>query len=131
MTTSSSATLKRLRLETLHAYGGECTCCGATYWNHLELDHIHGDGAEHRRQWLGDRKYGAQHAIFRWLRDHNYPKGDFQVLCRSCNFAKGNRERCNCSSAVTVTEELTQMPARKRPGMPGAGRPPIRTRPTT
>lgn len=69
-----------LRHDAMIAYGGYvCACCGETEPNFLSLDHIENDGADHRR------KVGK--AIWKWLRDNNYPEG-FQVLCMNCNHGK-------------------------------------------
>lgn len=68
------------------AYGGpQCKCCGETTIEFLSIDHIDGDGAEHR-QTIGNR-------IYRWLFRNSYPSG-FQVLCMNCNFAKGQFGQC-------------------------------------
>jgi hypothetical protein len=51
------------------------------------IDHIDGNGAEHRREMAAERNspWGqAGHATYRWLRKNNYPEG-FQVLCANCN----------------------------------------------
>lgn len=122
----STVSLRRLRLETLKAYGGKCACCGSTYYRHLEIDHVHGDGAAERRELNAratTRGQGGQHRLFKILRDRGYPKGDYQVLCRSCNFAKGQGEACPCAEGTTVDEALALLPPRKRASMPGAGRP--------
>ena len=60
-----------------------CACCGIT-WN-LSIDHVNGDGREHREM-AGVRFYS-------WLIRENFPSG-FQVLCRPCNTSKGRNEQC-------------------------------------
>lgn len=80
---------QKLRHEAMMAYGGyRCKCCGETEPTFLSLDHINNDGAEHRRS-LGyaQNGKGASSQIWKWLRDHGYPKG-FQVLCMNCNHSK-------------------------------------------
>lgn len=88
-----------LRHEAVMAYGGyKCSCeCGCTITEpmFLELDHIHNDGAEHRRSigYDGNGK-GASSATLRWLQKNGYPPG-FQVLCANCNKGKErNKGRC-------------------------------------
>lgn len=63
-------------------YGGKCACCGEDEIDFLAIDHIHNDGAEHRRSTncSGSRMYS-------WLKNNDYPEG-FQVLCHNCNFSK-------------------------------------------
>jgi hypothetical protein len=78
---------RTLRLETLTAYGNACACCGETEEAWLLMDHINGDGAEHRRQ------IGGGSVLYRWLRDHDFPEG-FQVLCANCSMAKERPGGC-------------------------------------
>jgi hypothetical protein len=70
-----------LRLEVLNAYGNRCACCGESTPEFLCIDHIHNDGAHHRKQ-IGSH-------LYQWLKKHNFPKDRFQLLCQNCNFAKG------------------------------------------
>jgi hypothetical protein len=72
-----------VRIEVLSHYGGKCSFCGDSNLNHLSIDHINNDGAEHRRNGFKSGK------LYRWLRDNNYPDG-FQVLCFTHNFEKGH-----------------------------------------
>src|SRR5579862_852097 len=39
---------RKLKQEVLRAYGGKCECCGEAHLEFLTLDHINGDGFEHR-----------------------------------------------------------------------------------
>ena len=64
-------------------YGWSCACCGTT--ENLAIDHVNGDGREHRTV-IGNH-------IYPWLVKNNFPDG-FQTLCLSCNASKGNGERC-------------------------------------
>jgi len=72
---------RRLRQAALGAYGGACTCCGEATYEWLTIDHVNGDGAEHRRE-IGRGN------LYRWLKRHDYPDG-FRVLCWNCNCARG------------------------------------------
>jgi hypothetical protein len=70
-----------LRLEVLNNYGGAiCACCGENIIEFLDIDHIDGGGTKHK-------KIIGYNALYRWLRDNNYPDG-YQVLCRNCNWGK-------------------------------------------
>ena len=58
-----------------------CACCGENEVEFLAIDHMHRDGAQHRRE-------VRPSAIYRWLIKHKFPPG-IQVLCHNCNLAKG------------------------------------------
>ena len=51
----------------------------------LTLDHVHNDGAAHRRA-LGKRGIGGA-AMYRILKNQGFPPG-FQILCFNCNWGK-------------------------------------------
>jgi len=72
----------------LMAYGGRCIACGINDMDVLTVDHINNDGADHRRELVGNdlHTYGSSY-IYRYLVKNNYPNG-FQVLCFNCNFKK-------------------------------------------
>ncbi|MCW2929982.1 MAG: hypothetical protein JWM19_944 [Actinomycetia bacterium] len=79
--------LLKLKREVMDAYGGRCACCGEAELVFLTIDHVDGNGAEHRRAIAAERgskwlQAGAP--TYRWLRDNNFPEG-FQVLCANCN----------------------------------------------
>lgn len=84
---------QRLRLELVNAYGGRCACCGETTPEFLTVDHIDGNGAEHRRQ-LGVAKTFGGIPFYRWLKKQGYPQGNSQLLCMNCNLAKGHFGVC-------------------------------------
>lgn len=71
---------QNLRNEVLNAYGNACACCGETEPCFLAVDHIFNDGAKHRQN-IGRN-------LYRWLRNNNFPKDRFQLLCHNCNAAK-------------------------------------------
>jgi hypothetical protein len=82
--------LRKLKREVMNAYGGVCACCGETELAFLTIDHIDGNGAEHRREMAGETGLAYSQAgarTYRWLRSNNYPAG-FQVLCANCNCGK-------------------------------------------
>ena len=63
-----------------------CACCSITGLPFLTFDHIHGDGAAHRKR----KHYGR---IGAWLVRNGFPSG-FQVLCFNCNCAKRDNDVC-------------------------------------
>ena len=79
---------RELRLETIGRYGGRCVCCGESRLAFLVIDHEDGGGNEHRRALPH-----SGHAIYRWLRQHNWPDG-FRVLCCNCNAAMTQQGNC-------------------------------------
>jgi hypothetical protein len=66
-------------------YGWSCQCCGTT--NQPTIDHLSGDGLQHRETVKGARN------IYRWLVENGYPEG-FQTLCLNCNASKRAGPRC-------------------------------------
>lgn len=70
----------KLKQRIIDEYGGKCNCCGESEPIFLSIDHIDNNGAAHRRE-VGNK-------IYNWLEKHNYPKGNFQLLCFNCNFGK-------------------------------------------
>lgn len=80
-----------LRSLILAAYGAVCNCPGC-HVHHVELltvDHVNGDGAQHRQR----LKSRSTLNIYRDIIRSGFPDS-YQVLCGSCNFAKSNRAAC-------------------------------------
>ncbi len=75
---------KLRRMTIIEALGGKCACCGETQFEFLQYDHIHANGAEHRRR-LGRNIYPS---------DVRKDIAQFQLLCANCNFAKGRHSEC-------------------------------------
>lgn len=100
MLAKESTRRKGLRTAAFLAYGGAfCKCCGETIEEFLAIDHIHnGRGNPAKRQGTGANYY-------QWLKTNNYPKGDFQVLCHSCNGAKAYYGVCPHQKLKTPIEE--------------------------
>lgn len=79
-----NAEKRRLVLE---GYGNQCECCGETQYEFLCIDHIHGNGKEHRKE------IGGGSRIYHWLIINNFPEG-FRVLCHNCNMSYGLYHYC-------------------------------------
>lgn len=79
-----------LRASVINAYGGICACrgCRISVTEFLSIDHIDNTGAKHRRQ------LGNTQAVYRWLKNHRFPKKNFQLLCRNCNMGKSEHGVC-------------------------------------
>lgn len=82
---------QKIKNQVLDHYGHKCACCAAA--THLSIDHISGDGAEHREELYGNARHGSGWRFYMWLINNSFPPG-YQTLCRSCNRSKGNGPRC-------------------------------------
>jgi hypothetical protein len=78
---------RRVRDQVLEAYGWACGCCGEARYEFLEIDHVNGDGAAHRRE------VGGALASLRDIIKQGFPD-KYQVLCANCNRAKGADRIC-------------------------------------
>lgn len=79
-------------------YGTSCACCAAT--EDLSIDHVNGDGAEHRAELFGNER-SAGVVFYRWLIAERFPPG-YQTMCRPCNRSKGDGPACRLDHAVPV-----------------------------
>lgn len=70
------------RDQVFNHYGAFCSCCSESEKNFLSIDHIDGNGNEHRKK---INKAGS--TFFKWLVDNNFPP-EFQTLCMNCNFGR-------------------------------------------
>jgi len=81
----------KLRLDVFSHYKTDdeikCSClnCNVDDIDLLCLDHINGDGTEHRKI-VGSN-------IYRWVRDNNYPD-TFRILCHNCNQSLNKYDYC-------------------------------------
>ena len=87
------AAYKRLKALVLNTYGGKCECCGETEPAFLTLDHIDGKGAEHRRRIANGNRCAGQR-VYQWLKNNDFPKDNFRLLCFNCNCARHHTGKC-------------------------------------
>lgn len=80
---------QQVKQQVVVAYGGKCACCQEKQLEFLTIDHIDGNGRQHRRE-IG---VSGGSAFYRWLKKNNYPDG-FRVLCYNCNCAIGHWGYC-------------------------------------
>ena len=80
------------REAVLEHYGRICACPGCYSTERLGIDHINGDGRQHRIELFGERKPGGSR-FHHWLIKNGFPSG-FQTLCSRCNTSKGTSDRC-------------------------------------
>lgn len=78
---------ENLRRAVMAGYGSRCACCGESDFRFLTLDHVNGDGAQHRR------KSRFCMSAYTEAKKENYPSR-FQLLCFNCNCAKGTAGMC-------------------------------------
>lgn len=89
-----------LRTKVLSHYGGnppKCACCGESEPSFLTLDHINGDGKEHRS------KVGSGHRIYYLAEKLGWPIG-LQILCWNCNMTKRSDRSGNTKCPVHRTK---------------------------
>jgi len=90
-----------LRINIIEGYGGKCELCGEDNPHFLTIDHINGEGKKEREM------LGGWYKFYTKLRDNNYPKEKYRLLCYNCNLALG----CN---RITEEEILQQNKERKK-----------------
>lgn len=78
---------RKLRIQTLMAYGFKCACCREKREEFLTVDHIKGDGAIHR-------KFVGPTSVSRHLRQLGFPKKIVRLLCWNCHLAITHRGYC-------------------------------------
>jgi hypothetical protein len=101
-TSASAASSARhrtgLRVQVLGHYGERCACCGST--ENLGIDHVNGDGQDHRFELTGRRRAAASTAqVYRWLIRNGFPEG-FQTLCLPCNASKAQTGWCRLLHSI-------------------------------
>lgn len=94
----------RSKQEVMSHYGAKCACCGEGNLAFLTIDHINGNGSQHRIKVIGIRSGGRK--FYRWLKAQGYPS-EFQVLCMNCNFAKGHYGICPHNKGL-LTDEVKE-----------------------
>lgn len=77
----------KIRSEMINAYGGKCVACGIDNPIVLDIDHIDNSGGVHRKNGM----WGWR--LYRWLRKNGYPKDNYQLLCKNCNWIKEMERR--------------------------------------
>ena len=76
------------------AFFGPCACCGESTREFLSVDHINGNGGEHRRK---EGRAARGFEILKTLRMAGWPeesKKEYRLLCHNCNQAIGHFGYC-------------------------------------
>jgi hypothetical protein len=90
-----------LREEIIKSYGGCCECCGETEQMFLDVDHVAGDGATHRRE-------VGHPGVYRDIKRLGFPRDRFQLLCCNCNQGKRrNGGVCPHAAKQTMSQART------------------------
>lgn len=108
----------KIKKEIINHYGGEqCSClgCEVTEIEFLSIDHIAGNGNEHRRS---IKKSPGEH-FYRWLKKNGFPAG-YRVLCIHCNMALGTYGYCP-QAARRAKRRLLDLRAEAEGSAPGGG----------
>ena len=98
---------RKFKIECLTHYGnGKLACirCGYDDIRALSIDHIDGNGAEHRRDLAQRGKTGK--TLYKWLKDKGYPKG-YQTLCMNCQYIK-RAETNECPGRRVYTRQAKE-----------------------
>lgn len=101
---------RKIKKSTMDRYGGSCVCCGESELDFLTIDHIHENGAAHRRE-LGPTKKSGVH-FYLWLKKNGYPSG-YQTLCMNCNLSKHNNDGV-CAHKNPVKTDFVPRPRGRR-----------------
>lgn len=83
---SETKSYRRMRLRVLSHYSGgtpSCNCCDITDIEFLSIDHVDGNGSEHRRQLKAKSR-----SVYRDIILSGMPFG-YRVLCHNCNQSYG------------------------------------------
>lgn len=98
-----------LKKEVMAAYGGKCECCGERYIEFLTIDHINGDGAEHRA------KCGKGRKIYQDIKKQGFPQDKYRCLCLNCNISLGFYGYCPHKPLLkSNVDHRPKNPGRKR-----------------
>lgn len=76
---SRTSVLNR-RVNIIEQYGNVCNYCGESAAAFLTIDHIIKESKE---------TYKSARDLYIWLKENNYPKNNYQLLCLNCNCSKG------------------------------------------
>jgi len=80
---AANKSIWKLQLNVIKGYGGKCELCGEDNPHFLTIDHTNGGGIQERKVLGGWKK------LYRKLRDNNYPKNNYRLLCYNCNCVLG------------------------------------------
>ncbi len=97
---------RRARLTVLSHYSGgvpSCACCKETHIEFLSIDHIGGNGRQHRETL---QQSGTN--IYHFLKKNGFPAG-YRVLCHNCNQSIGLYGYCPHQKQTTTDDWLQSL----------------------
>ncbi len=68
----------------------KCACCGESHEEFLTIDHIHNNGAEHKKRSGQGTAFNIPQRLFR----KGFKSKDYQILCYNCNCSLGFKGYC-------------------------------------
>lgn len=84
-----------LKAAAFRVLGDECKCCGESNALFLQIDHVHNDGAAHRKRLNIATRRGPSHQYRLYLEVRDGKTEGLQLLCANCNWGKArNRGIC-------------------------------------
>jgi len=97
--------LRRLNIKSsilMHYGKGKCACvkCGFSDIRALSIDHIEGNGAEHRKML---RRGGL--SFYKWLAQNGFPSG-YQTLCMNCQWIKSYKRDIPLSNTTKIAKRV-------------------------
>lgn len=100
---SCQKTIEKLRQEVFAEYGGKCQGCGIDDPDLLDIDHISNNGAAHRK--IGIRGRSMKYLLKR----EGFPKDNYQLLCKNCNWKKEILRRRSGKVAFEIFQAINQV----------------------
>ena len=84
----------KARARVIAWFGGKCVYCNSTDTDALELDHVNGDGKQHREELFGVQK-GCD--MYQYLVANDMDTGGYelQLLCSDCHKQKTSKEKAS------------------------------------
>jgi hypothetical protein len=92
------ARYRSIRSTVIFFYGNKCAICGEEEYEKLTIDHIHGQGNQHRKEMTTN--------ITDYLFNNKVNMEDYQVLCYNCNCSKNvlYKDKTNLKNKIKVVE---------------------------
>ena len=100
-----------LRLEMLEALGWKCACCGEDHPQLLTLEHIGGGTHYYGRKYgkADHRKQSNTYVEVRAAKRDGWDRSKWELLCMSCNHAKGHYGQCPHRTGVTREQVIESL----------------------
>jgi len=92
-----------LRVNIIEGYGGKCELCGKDNPHFLTIDHVNGGGRKEIKA------LGNSLALYRKLRDNNYPRDHYRLLCYNCNCVLGTKRMTEKDLILSIDKNKTQV----------------------